>query len=512
MRELTQRIPAVTPEETRTAVILAHDISSETGDAQLDALTRFAAALCGVPIALVSLVEEQRQRFLGRTGLDITETPRDQSFCAHAMNGPDLMIVPDATRDPRFADNPLVTGADGIRFYAGVPLVSEEGVPLGALCVIDRTPRSGLTPLQKQGLRVLADDVMMRLDQGRHARLTRENEAETRAALVESEMRFRVLADAMPQMVWSTKADGFHDYYNAQWYAFTGTRPGSTDGEGWNDMFHSDDQERAWDRWRHSLSTGEPYEIEYRLRHHSGEYRWTLGRALPIRNDQGKIMRWFGTCTDIHEQKLALEEREIVSQELSHRIKNIFSVVAGLIGFSARSDPGFASSAAALRDRVLALGRAHDFVRPHSSKSRPSNRPDSLMGLLTELFAPYEDEPGGRIGLSGEDAAIDDRSATPFALLFHELATNAAKYGALSAERGYVDLSISGYSNALWIVWKEHGGPRIDAAPQADRNGFGSQLLELSAVRQLGGKVDRAWDEDGLRVTIVIPRSSLSRG
>ncbi|RHW19019.1 PAS domain S-box protein [Sphingomonas gilva] len=502
MHETTLRIPVETSEENRTAVILAHDLSSETGDEKLDAITRFAAALCGAPIALVSLVEKDRQRFLGRTGLDVTETPRETSFCAHAMLGSEPMIVSDATRDPRFANNPLVTGPTGIRFYAGMPLISEEGVPLGALCVIDRVPRGGLTPLQKQGLRVLADDVMARLETRRHARVAR-------AAFDESEVKFRVLADTMPQMVWSTRPDGYHDYYNARWYEFTGMPPGSTDGEGWNGMFHPEDQERAWEVWRHSLATGDPYQVEYRLRHRSGEYRWTLGRALPIRNEAQEIIRWFGTCTDIHEHKLAMEEREVISQELSHRIKNIFSVIAGLIGFAARADPQFAETAKGLRERVLALGRAHDFVRPHSSKSRPSSAPNSLMGLLEQLFAPYENTPGERVAVSGEDAAIDDRSATPFALLFHELATNAAKYGALSNDDGRVSLSIAGYSNALWIVWKETGGPPVKRKPA--NAGFGSQLLELSAVRQLGGKVDRAWEEDGLCVTIVVPRSALSR-
>ena len=86
--------------------------------------------------------------------------------------------------------------------------------------------------------------------------------------------------------------------------------------------------------WRHSLETGDPYDIEYRLKHFDGTYRWVLGRALPIRDGDDVIVRWFGTCTDIHEQKMALDEREIISQELSHRIKNIFAVIAGLVGFA----------------------------------------------------------------------------------------------------------------------------------------------------------------------------------
>lgn len=122
-------------------------------------------------------------------------------------------------------------------------------------------------------------------------------------ALSEGEARFRTIANLVPQMIWSTLPDGFHDYYNQRWYDFTGVPEGSTDGEAWNGMFHPDDQASAWARWRHSLATGEPYEIEYRLRDRHGEYQWVLGRALPVRDASGAIVRWMGTCTAIHELK-----------------------------------------------------------------------------------------------------------------------------------------------------------------------------------------------------------------
>ena len=156
------------------------------------------------------------------------------------------------------------------------------------------------------------------LEDGRAVRFTgtvidisdrKRAEAELRA----SEARFRAIADSIDQMVWSTRPDGYHDFYNQRWYDFTGVPPGSTDGEGWNDMFHPDDQERAFARWRRSLETGAPYEIEYRLRHRSGEYRWVLGRAQAMRDANGAIVRWFGTCTDIHDLKAmesALRESE----------------------------------------------------------------------------------------------------------------------------------------------------------------------------------------------------------
>ncbi|HEY0629216.1 MAG TPA: PAS domain-containing protein, partial [Sphingomicrobium sp.] len=130
-------------------------------------------------------------------------------------------------------------------------------------------------------------------------------------ALKESEARFEAITNSIDQMIWSTRPDGHHDYYNDRWYEFTGVPHGSTDGEAWNGMFHPDDQERAWVTWRHSLATAEPYHIEYRLRHRSGEYRWVLGRAQCVRDAEGKITRWFGTCTDIQD---IVEAREVLAQ------------------------------------------------------------------------------------------------------------------------------------------------------------------------------------------------------
>jgi PAS domain S-box-containing protein len=145
-----------------------------------------------------------------------------------------------------------------------------------------------------------------------------QKQAEER--LRESELRFRAITDSVDQMIWSTLPDGYHDYYNQRWYDYTGVAEASTDGEAWNDVFHPDDREHAWALWRLSLETGEPYRIEYRLRHRSGEYRWVLGRANAVRDRSGRITRWFGTCTDIQE---IVEAREVLArsrQELEEQV------------------------------------------------------------------------------------------------------------------------------------------------------------------------------------------------
>lgn len=333
--------------------------------------------------------------------------------------------------------------------------------------------------------------------------------ASTSEALSRSQAQLQVLTDALPQMVWSTRPDGFHDYYNARWYEFTGVPVGSTDGEAWSGMFHPDDQPRAWALWRHSLATGEPYEIEYRLRHHSGDYRWTLGRALPVRDSDGTIVRWIGTCTDIDAAKRAAEDNELLSRELSHRIKNIFAVISGLIGLSSRHDPSVRPFAKSLQERIAALGRAHEFARPHSERSRPALGGSTLRGLLSELFQPYPAFDEGRIEIAGDDAPIDDRGATPIALVFHELATNAAKYGALSSPEGRIVIDVTRQGVGLVIRWRELAGPPVDGPPV--HTGFGTRLAEMSIENQLGGSIRRAWSPEGLQVEIEVLAGRLNR-
>lgn len=342
---------------------------------------------------------------------------------------------------------------------------------------------------------------------GVNTEITDQKEAED--ALVVSEAKFSTLTDAMPQMVWSTLPDGYHDYYNAQWYAFTGVPAGSTDGEGWAGMFHEEDQPAAWARWNHSLQTGEPYEVEYRLRRYDGEYRWMLGRALPVRDEAGNIIRWMGTCTEIHERKQHAEQSELLSRELSHRIKNIFAVIGGLLNLTSRDEPQLRPVMAELMARVSALGRAHNFARPHSEISGATLPEGELAGLLQELVAPYQTTEKDRVVVDCEHIRIDDKGATPLALVIHELATNSAKYGALSNPSGQVSLKVRLEDGTVVMHWLERGGPAVNNPPE--NSGFGTRLADLSVERQLGGKLERDWKPEGLEVRIEVAHAHLHR-
>ena len=160
--------PLPPTEAIRLAALQRYRLLDTGTERAYDDAVLLASALCATPIALVSLVDEQRQWFKARIGLDATETPREQAFCAHAILGTEPLVVEDATRDARFVDNPLVHGDPHVRFYAGAPLLDRDGHALGTLCIIDRTPRQ-MTGAQRQALEALARQVAAQMELRRTA-------------------------------------------------------------------------------------------------------------------------------------------------------------------------------------------------------------------------------------------------------------------------------------------------------------------------------------------------------
>lgn len=172
-------------EAERLRALAEYEILDTPPEAAFDDFTRLASEICGTPISLVTLVDEARQWFKSRVGLDVTETPREHAFCAHTLLGTEVMEVPDATADERFHDNPLVTGYPDIRFYAGAPLVTSDGFGLGSLCVIDRKPRT-LTAGQRESLVALGRLVVQQLEHRRLSIALRQSEALNRSILESS--------------------------------------------------------------------------------------------------------------------------------------------------------------------------------------------------------------------------------------------------------------------------------------------------------------------------------------
>lgn len=484
-------------EQDRTLVIAAHGIDRLEDDPELTGIVRFAAQLCDAPTALVTIVERHRQWFMARHGMDRRETPRPTSFCAHAMLGEDIFEIRDATLDARFADNPLVTETGGLRFYAGSPLVSSEGVPLGALCIIDTKPRpDGLTSLQREGLTVLARAVMQRLTCQRENQLANET-------LDEADRRLLALAEHLPIYAWSSDQEGNVEYANSALYGYVGTNDPSRITL--PNLVHPDDLEMVLAQREQALSAGRGWETRARILGSEGEYRMMIMRNWPMREGvEQPAGTWFGAAVDIDELHRLSESRELLAGELSHRIKNIFTVVSSLVVLRARGRDGVDEFAQELSETIRALGRAHDYVRPVEGL-----KGTSLRELLDGLLAPYRHEGGSIIEIAGTDAPIGSRSATPLALIFHELATNSAKYGALSVSDGHITITVGQDGETVTVDWRESGGAgRSDSSDGGE--GFGTRLIASALERQLGGSINRRLVERGIEITLTIPIEAIA--
>ncbi len=476
-------------EDLRLKVLANFSAESLDGDSELTRIVQFAAKLFNAPMATVSLVGKEYQHFIARKGITKPQTARSTSFCAHAMLGSTVLEVLDATKDPRFADFSLVTGEEGVRYYVGAPLISREGAPLGALCVTDTKPRTEpMSEFQRDGLEVLALATMQRLS-------SKRDSTQASKEIARSEERFRLLADSIPDIAWSTDTDGEFDYFNRRWYEFVGSNERPENG--WDEYFHPADRDRWFDAWESARALGKPYESEYRLKRGDGSYRWVIARGLPIKAEDGSIERWFGTITDIDDGHRLSESRELIANELAHRIKNIFAVVTGLITLRAQGKEELKAFGEEINATIRALGRAQDFIRPLESDGS-----EKLDKLLISLMSPYQDQRQDRITITGDSVPICQHVATPLALVFHELATNAAKYGALSTRAGSIAITIEDGANDVAIRWQEKGGPKV-AAPQ--QSGFGTRLTDTAVKNQLGGKISRDWNGDGLQIEITVP-------
>ncbi len=490
--------PAFCGEDDRLAVLAAHGTEKLAGDAELQQIAEFAAKLCGTPIASVTVVEAEKQRFLAKAGLEEDSTPRSTSFCSHAMLREGPLVVEDASQDPAFEDFALVTGTFGLRFYAGFPLISSEGAPLGALCVIDTQPRpGGLSDLQREGMEVLAKSVMRRMSQMRLGQ-------SAIAAVERREADLRDMIDSVPGIAWTGDTDGNFTYVNARWGEATGL-PVPTRTEEWREAIHPEDWDASLAKFRECVAKEETYEDEWRIRMADGSYRWVQSRAVPVARE-GRETRWFGTVIDIDEAHRLSESRDLLASELSHRIENIFAVVSGLIALRSRGRPEVKTFTDDLNAAIRALGTAHDYVRPHDGRGA-----DRLKGLLEDLLAPYEGAKGERVRISGDDVDIGARAATPLALIFHELATNAAKYGALSNDDGKVDIQIClpcGGDDEIVVFWRE-ASSCVDSREDSDGEGFGSRMLRMAIEGQLRGRFERSFSDDGLDVEIAFPLTSL---
>ncbi|MEO0062557.1 MAG: hypothetical protein RLZZ08_1117 [Pseudomonadota bacterium] len=320
---------------------------------------------------------------------------------------------------------------------------------------------------------------------------------ENQRRLLESEERLRMLADNIAQFAWIADPEGTVVWYNRRWLDYTGASLAKSDDQVREQVLPEDYREHVRGSFRQSVLTGEDWEDTFPLRGKDGELRWFLSRAQPIRDSQGAIIWWFGTNTDITEQRDQAEQIRLLLLEVNHRSKNMLSTIQALARRSNRDEAGFM---ARFEDRVRSLAVNQDILVSREWREVPL--PDLVRGQ-TGLMAAAP----GAIRSSGPPLALKPRAAEVVGMALHELATNSLKYGALSVDGGRVDIGWDRNEAGFRMWWREHGGPSV-ATPQ--RTGFGTRLIRDVPRHNLSATVVLSYDEAGVSWTLHCDLSHLS--
>lgn len=442
-------------------------------------VVRIAAQLLRAPAA--ALVSTAPETLLAETGLSpVFRVPAAilEDLRRHATP----LALADLRKDARFRDEDVVLSQGMAACLAG-PVLSARGEVRGVLCVFDKKPRKW-SAADETALADVAALVARDFERERNVR-----HAAARDGAGDGD--FRALANSLPVLCWMAEADGSIYWYNQRFYDYTGLtrdKPG-------NLAVHPDHYERIASKYRQAAAAGEAWEDTIPLRGLDGEYRWFLSRALPRRDTSGKIVGWFGANIDITERLEAEERQTLLMREIDHRAKNALAVVQAVVRLSRADDAE--DFRTAVEGRVAALARSHALLAQKRWEGA------DLRQLLADELAPYITKDPSRATLTGPSHLLLPETAQTMALVLHELATNAAKHGALAQAGGMLGVTWEILSDGgLSLEWRE---TLQVAAPKPKRVGFGTSLFAQSIERHLGGVYEMDMRASGLVCRMRLP-------
>jgi len=320
-------------------------------------------------------------------------------------------------------------------------------------------------------------------------------------ALREGEREFRSLAEAMPQIVWVTRPDGWITYLNRQWADYTGLTLDESYGHGWNKPFHPDDWQRAWEAWQNAAKNGAVYSLECRLRRTDGVYRWYLIRGAPSFDAAGAINKWFGTCTDIDSMKQAekailtsLKEKEVLLREVHHRVKNNLQVISSLFNLQAGrtlNEEGRAILKEA-QARIRTISLVHEKLYQSADLSR-IDLAGYINSLAVHLVHFYRPQPGLlRLETDFEDATLNITSAIPCGLILNELISNSLKHAFAENQAGVIRIGLKRGPGGLIEIRVADNGVGLPA----DLDFRKAESLGLQIVNLLAGQLEATIELD----------------
>lgn len=316
--------------------------------------------------------------------------------------------------------------------------------------------------------------------------------------LSESEDRFRAMADNIPQLAWMADGEGWIFWYNQRWFDLTGTTLDEMEGWGWRKVHHPNYVEGVTKRFAKAIDLGTAWEDTFPLKMADGSYRWFLSRARPVRDNEGNVSLWFGTNTDVTQQREHEKQIEILMREVNHRARNNLSILQSVIHRTARDvDPTFIET---LDRRITALSNNQELLDRRGWLG-------ASVGEIIRHQLEFLEGQQARISLNAhcDDLVLRPAAAEALGLAIHELATNALKHGALANQLGAVRVTCNTDQTGpgvLQISWEENGGPSVR---QPEHEGFGSLLIGKNLETSLGAKIVLKYAPEGLTWKLSAP-------
>jgi two-component sensor histidine kinase len=470
--------------------------AANDSDCDFERLSRFAATLFNTKFGLVTLVGNEQQWFRGRFGpLALEGTQTSVSFCAHTIALPDHepLVVLDASADPRFENNELVTSEPFIRFYAGAPIVL-SGQKIGSVCVLDTEARKVIEPgllSQLQELAEMASSFFALKDEA----LVR---ARTAAALKREEWRHALTLEAgkVGSWVWDIRTGevACNDMFRRMYHL---AETGPVHARDVLEAIHPDDRALVEDGLRASLSDGVDYSAEARVGQ-SGCWLSMRGRVYQ-RDTEGKPLIMMGASIDVSESKQSAEHTRLLLRELNHRVKNTLAMIQSVARQTIRQNPDPKTFIDAFSGRLRTISDAHVLLADRDWSGV------HLYEVIASQLGPKFLTKPDRAEVRGEDIALPADHALGLGLILHELTTNAHRYGAWSTQQGIVRIEWNikdAPERGLALRWQEIGGPKVKPP---EEYGLGAKLIERSLAKVLDSKVALNFDRDGVVTDVWLP-------
>ena len=480
-------------EADRLATLSSYKVLDNAPENAFHRITGLVADIFSAPLASISLVDVHKEWFKSAVGFAESHLDRNISICTHVVDSGEPLVIEDVSLDSRFASNPLVSGEPFIRFYAAAPLIAPNGKVLGALWIADTVPRFRMTTNQLNQLKSMADIVMSEMELSREIGL--REQAQKNAAIARSNLDLTLaLSDiASFRIDLETGLIEWGGAYLKIWGDDAGEA--ASEVESALDRVHPEDRETVRLAMSAAVDELEKFETRFRIVLPSGEIRWVEGYGDYLEANGRPTLT--GVNKDITHSVDQQEQLKLHTRELHHRLRNLFATLQSIMTLTKNSATSIDDYIERIHNRLSALNRAQQILLDTNFVT------GSFSALVEDLCRTYP-----RVRWSGPDIILAENAMVSLSLVLNELATNAAKYGALTADTGLVRISWAIRTeeegpDIVELTWAETGGSQSIGAPT--EAGFGSSLIDHSVTRNLHGEIERNWALDGLKCKITFP-------